>query len=266
MPRQPIGQGLLHLQSDLADPAAEPDFSRWCNEVHHAAVLLVDGFLSVRRFERVPGYRYAAPDGAQILTAYQLATPAAVDGPAHQEHGRTAEPIPEHVAATLSYLRTIYRQCFPDVGSLTPSGVDPAPDQVVGPAVLHVMMDIEPAWELEFNRWYDEEHLARLLAVPGFLSVRRFVDSQWPSGDAGSAAAGAVVTTNPQWPAGGTKTVGGRHQYLALYELEDQAVVDSQPSARACEMTPWTEKLAPHLAFHSQIYRQVFPAEGAFTI
>ncbi len=146
----------------------------------------------------------------------------------------------------LTYRRTIYRQRSPEVGSLTPTGVDRSLDQPVGTAVLHVMMDIEPAWELEFNAWYDEEHLLRLLAVPGFVSVRRFHDEQWP-------AAGVVAA-------------GGRHQYLALYEIEDAGVVETEPYARACEMTPWTEKLAPHLAFHSQIYRQVFPAVGALTV
>jgi hypothetical protein len=246
VPRQPIGQGLLHLQTNLADPRVEPDFTRWCNEIHHAAVLHVDGFLSLRRYERVPGYRYADPDGYRFLTVYQLATPEAVDSPAHQEHGRTAEPIPEHVAAVLTYLRTVYGQCFPEAGSLTPSGVEPHPEQRIGTAVLHVMMDVEPAWELEFNAWYNDEHLVSLLAVPGFLSARRFADVAWP--------------------AAGPEAAGGRHQYLAMYELEDVSVVDSPAYAQACEMTPWTEKVAPHLAFHSQIYRQVFPPDGAFTI
>ena len=247
MPRQPIGQGVLHLQSDLADPAVEPDFTQWCNDVHHRSLLQeVDGFLSLRRFERVPGYRYSAPDGSQYLTVYQLAGPEAVDSPAHREHTRTFEPLPAHVSTVLSYRRTIYGQCSPATGSLTPAGVDPSLEQPIGTAVLHVMMDIERAWELEFNAWYDEEHLLRLLAVPGFVSVRRFRDVQWP--------------------AGGVEAAGGRHQYLALYELEDAGVVDTEPYARACEMTPWTEKLAPHLAFHSQIYRQVFPASGALTV
>jgi hypothetical protein len=246
VPRQPIGQGLLHIQSDLADPTAEPEFTRWCNEVHHATVLQLPGFLSLRRYERVPGYRYAAPDGTRFLTVYQVATPAAVDSPHHREHLRTDVALPERVAAVLTFLRTIYGQCFPDTGSLTPSGVEPGPEQGIGTAVLHVMMDVEPAWELEFNAWYNEEHLISLLAVPGFISARRFADVQWP--------------------ADGNQSADGRHQYLAMYELEDLAVVESAAYARACELTTWTEKLAPHLSFHSQIYRQVFPAEGTFTI
>ncbi|HXZ63072.1 MAG TPA: DUF4286 family protein [Acidimicrobiales bacterium] len=44
----------------------------------------------------------------------------------------------------------------------------------------------EPAREDEFNRWYREVHVPEVLAVPGFVSVRRFklrprdVDAQEP--------------------------------------------------------------------------------------
>jgi hypothetical protein len=127
--------------------------------------------------------------------------------------------------------------------------VDAALQQEIGTALLHVMMDIEPAWEMDFNAWYNEEHLPSLVAVPGFLSARRFSEVHWTPTDGGATSAVAD-------PA-------GRHQYLAVYEIEDPSVLDSAEYARACEMTPWTEKLAPHLTFHSQIYRQVFPAVGA---
>jgi hypothetical protein len=245
MARQPIGRGLLHLQTDLTDTVAEAEFNRWCDEVHHREVLHVDGFLSLRRFEVVPGYRYADPNGAKILTLYQLVAPDAVDSPAHQEHGRTSQPVPPQILRSLTYLRSVYGQCFPESGSLTPAGVDATLQQEIGTALLHVMMDVEPAWELEFNAWYDEEHLPSLVAVPGFLSARRFSEVHWTPRDAASVDDAA-----------------GRHQYLAVYELEDPSAVDSAEYARACEMTPWTEKLAPHLTFHSQVYRQVFPGHG----
>ena len=32
---------------------------------------------------------------------------------------------------------------------------------------------VDPEFEAEFNRWYDEEHVTRLLEVPGFLSAGR---------------------------------------------------------------------------------------------
>lgn len=40
--------------------------------------------------------------------------------------------------------------------------------------MLFVLNDVEPAHEEEFNRWYDTEHMQERMAVPGFLSVRRY--------------------------------------------------------------------------------------------
>lgn len=45
--------------------------------------------------------------------------------------------------------------------------------------------------DAEYNRWYDQQHIPDVLAVPGFLSARRFVSN-----------------------------VDGARQYLALYEME----------------------------------------------
>ena len=61
----------------------------------------------------------------------------------------------------------------------------------LGPlGLLVVMMEIDPAHEDDFNRWYDEEHLPERTSCPGFLSGRRFV------------------------------SVEGNPKYLAIYELE----------------------------------------------
>ena len=44
-----------------------------------------------------------------------------------------------------------------------------------GTGLLMVWSDIDPEHEADYHRWYDEEHIARLLAVPGFLSAGRYV-------------------------------------------------------------------------------------------
>ena len=66
-----------------------------------------------------------------------------------------------------------------------------------GTGLLMVWTDIDPEFEAEFNHWYDEEHLPRLLEVPGFLSAGRYV------------------------------AVKGAPKYLAMYELEDHNVLRS---------------------------------------
>ncbi len=66
-----------------------------------------------------------------------------------------------------------------------------------GTGLLMVWTDIDPEFEAEFNRWYDDEHIARLLQVPGFLSAGRYI------------------------------AVKGAPKYLAMYELEDHNVLRS---------------------------------------
>ncbi len=58
--------------------------------------------------------------------------------------------------------------------------------------LLLVLIDIDPEYEEEFNRWYTEEHFPpERVRCPGFLTARRFV------------------------------SVEGEPKYLALYDLDD---------------------------------------------
>jgi hypothetical protein len=233
---QPVGGALLHIQSWITDHVDA--FTQWCDSVHHAEALQVPGFLSCRRFERVDGYAYAAPKGADFLTVYQVREPEIVNSDVHNANSAAMTPAPDGVMDGLEFLPTVYRAKFPEHGWMAPDGSLHDEEEPVGAAILHVMMDVEPAYDDELNAWYAEEHLPRLLEVPGMLAGRRFVDSRWP--------------------AGGEAEAGGRHQYLAMYELVDPSVVESPEYAQAAEMTPRTAALAPHIGFHSQIYRQVF--------
>ncbi|WP_236793388.1 DUF4286 family protein [Amycolatopsis sp. GM8] len=44
-------------------------------------------------------------------------------------------------------------------------------------AILVVMANSRPGSEEEFNRWYDEVHLADVRKIPGFVAARRFMAS-----------------------------------------------------------------------------------------
>lgn len=79
--------------------------------------------------------------------------------------------------------------------------------------LLMVVVEVDPdhpEHEDELNRWYDTEHVPDKLATPGFRSARRFRDTENPG------------------------------RYLALYELDDPALVTS-PEYMAQEMTPWAK-------------------------
>jgi len=47
-----------------------------------------------------------------------------------------------------------------------------------GKGLLAVWTDIPVHIEADFNRWYDEEHLAERAGIPGFLNARRYVSVQ----------------------------------------------------------------------------------------
>jgi hypothetical protein len=63
--------------------------------------------------------------------------------------------------------------------------------------LLLFMTDIDAAHEAEFHRWYEEEHLGERMAIPGFISARRF------------------------------EAIEGSPKYLALYDLETPDVLQS---------------------------------------
>ena len=64
-----------------------------------------------------------------------------------------------------------------------------------GTGLLTVWADVPADKEDDFNRWYNEEHLAELLAIPGVLNAARY----------------EAVKSGPK--------------HLACYELESPAVV-----------------------------------------
>ena len=46
---------------------------------------------------------------------------------------------------------------------------------LAGKGMLLTSMDIDPSDEIEFNRWYDREHLEERVAIEGFLEARRYI-------------------------------------------------------------------------------------------
>jgi len=87
-----------------------------------------------------------------------------------------------------------------------------------GTGLLMVWADVPADKEAEFNRWYNEEHLAERLAVPGFLSAARY----------------EAVKSGPK--------------HLACYELESVAVLDSPAYKRVREHpTEWTKRCSPEV-------------------
>lgn len=103
--------------------------------------------------------------------------------------------------------------------------------QALSKIVYITATEPESAWEEEFNRWYDEEHIPNLAAVPGYLSARRYI------------------------------AVEGEPKYMAFYEIASMDAYRSAEHDRAAN-TPWTERMRPHFSSRGMaFYEQIFPAE-----
>ena len=102
-----------------------------------------------------------------------------------------------------------------------------------GSGLLMVWCDVPADKEAEFNRWYNEEHLAERLSVPGFLSAARY------------------------------EAVKGGPKHLAVYELESLAVMESEAYKKVSNNpTAWTKKTGPQAVattFIRNIYSMIHP-------
>lgn len=96
---------------------------------------------------------------------------------------------------------------------------------------LLVMMDAPPAFEEEFNAWYDTEHLPERLAVPGFETALRFV------------------------------CLSGHPRYLAMYDLARPDVLDSPEYLKVAfaNSSPWTLRVLQRVRVYRAAGRQIYP-------
>jgi hypothetical protein len=184
------------------------------------------GLLRARSMSRVAEYVYAAPGGLDALVVGEFAQEsAAVKAAGGVSAGAGREPV-----------TTVFRQISPPSGWLTARGIESGPERPRGTAVLSVVMDVDSDALTAFHGWYDEEHLPKLVSVPGILCALRYE---------ALTLAEAPATARPS---------EGRVRFLAWYEMADQSVVDSDAFAAASVLTPRTAQVTAHLAWASQLY------------
>ena len=104
-----------------------------------------------------------------------------------------------------------------------------------GKGLFMAWVDVPADKEEDFNRWYNEEHIDELLAIPGVLDAARYV------------------------------AVSGSPKYLVCYELENAEVRDTpEYMVHLDHPTEWTKRvnlqgIATRMV--SNNYRQIFPLE-----
>ncbi len=79
------------------------------------------------------------------------------------------------------------------------------------PGELFIWTDVDPAYEDDFNQWYDREHMQERAAIPGFCWARRY------------------------------RALSGPRKYLAVYRTKELNVFTSKPYQTAFEsQTSWS--------------------------
>ena len=100
-----------------------------------------------------------------------------------------------------------------------------------GTGLLMVWVDVPADKEAEFNRWYNEEHLPELLAIPGVLNAARY----------------EAVRNGPK--------------HLACYELENPGVVESD-AFKSRKPSEWAQRIGPRVigtTVINNVYEMVHP-------
>jgi hypothetical protein len=157
-----------------------------------------------------------------------------------------------------------------------------------GTGLLMVWTDVDPEHEAEFNRFYDEEHMAHLAKVPGFLSCGRYMAVR---GSPKYLALYELEEPNVLYTAAFLDTVrykpwyntcyipgylavpgclrarrfvavDGVPKYLTVYEFEHAGVPDSAAWDKARHGNPWSARMRPHVQLDQgspSVLKRIYP-------
>src|SRR5262245_51960731 len=222
-----VGQGLLVVVCDPA-PGQEAELERWYEDVHLYERSSVPGVLFSRRYTNVNGQPHS-------IVLYDVETPAVLQSEAYLVGGRANALIPRLAAdaspdAAPGLGRTINR-IRNEYELLCSAGRHPGE---LGAYVRLVREEAGADHEQALNDWYEQEHLpavAKLLAVRG---VKRY------------------------------RALAGSPAYLTLYELSNQAVLESDAWKKTFE-TPSAavrKHLTTEIVDVAQYFKVIYPHEA----
>lgn len=104
---------------------------------------------------------------------------------------------------------------------------------LLGKGALVIWHDIEAACESDYNEWHSKEHMLERVGVPGFRRGHRL------------------------------KAVSGSPGYMNLYEVDDVAVLTSQPYLdRLNHPTAWTQKAMGYFRNNNRTLCRVVTSTG----
>jgi hypothetical protein len=195
-----MAKGILLVAMDYSN-VQEDEFHDWYDLEHVPERQRVPGFGTCERW-------ISTSDPKHAVASYELDSLNVLQGEPYKEiaHENLSAWSKRVTAKTKRLLRV-------DGEQITPG--DLAAPRGCGGLLVNAM-NVDPEHEAEFNRWYDEEHVPLLGAVPGTVCVRRYRDMK------------------------------GAHKYLAVCHLESPEVTLTNAWMKAA-WTPWTARMAPHM-------------------
>ncbi len=185
----------LMLSLANPQPGREQEYQDWYANRHLADLIEVPAVLEAK-LHKVTDH---APSRWRHAAIYQLAGDALTAFGEIMDYGKAGKIEPSTAS---------------DSGDRLMGLATPISDRVGGPAnpdnvVLVVFTNPHPGQDDEYNRWYTDEHLADVLAVPGFVAAQRYSFASPPGAPA------------PEW------------NYLALYEIAADKVDEAFPALGA---------------------------------
>jgi len=195
-------QGSTILFSEMTPaPEWEGDFNKWYDEEHIPIRMAAPGFVSAQR--------YLAEDASKYLAVYEMTSPGALSTPVYQKIKQQPSDTTAWMLKNVSGFTRYTCEEITCVSKDGPSAIDAS--------ILYAVWFTVPSDRLvDFDGWYNEDHVPLLMECKDWRMVRRF----------------NVVSGEPN-----------AYNRLALHYLSDISAMDS-PERKKSRETPWRARLA----------------------
>jgi hypothetical protein len=212
---------LLHVGVEV-DPGADAIFERWC-EARIREGIERPGLSSARLLVKHPDHP-GVGESPRHLVLYEAESESAARSAAGHE---SETDVPSELAGRLQSQRALYRGI----------GDHPGQDGTrrLGPAILHVTVDVEAEWRGAFLDWYVGVHVPAVLEAPGMLGARRFENALLASGEA---------------------IPKGQHAYCTIYEMADADLIGRPETQAASARGLCPAMIAPHRVAMNFVYAE----------
>lgn len=215
------GKVLLFVLSEVGDKLSESEFNDWYDNEHIPLRTVLSGFHTATRLIQADNRK---PTWAAI---YDISDIDFLKSDAYTNLARTRSPREADLLGRIGLLdRRIYT-----LNESGPTTISPEfAGHTNGMALLPISFDVPPDFEAEFDRWYNEEHIALLSKVPGWLRTRRFILAD--SGVTGILKEVSEYKTPPK--------------FLAIHEYKS-ADITNTPEFKLATSTPWRTRVMDHV-------------------